>query len=350
MHLVRSMICNDVCPGPDAPERRTVGQESRTSPGGPNVLCPLLSTPPQAQVSNRAGKPPPRKRARAPGRKAFIARPTVGDRNRGWLSDKPRGWREVVENQQQLLWAGNQISPARRSITARRSYTGSVMRRRPGVCDFSTRPFLCPTATAESATRSRWIGRTSRLGTKRVPRHALARLLSRGFDCAGRREGNVPEMCAVSLSLSSWVLRTSTSALVTRSLSASAGAGERLAAKAIADSPSQHGTVCSPRRSRALVRDPAGVILRPTSAGSGGRRCAPSSRQLHRAPARSKRERRGLRRADPDGVPAQPPFVARLDAGGVSRSRSARRTRPKGRAGRRSRRKRQSKRPCERAP
>src|ERR1019366_186416 len=67
------------------------------------------------------------------------------------LSGKPGGWREVVLNRQQLDFGGDQISPAKRSIAARQPYTTSVLRRPARVCGFSTRPFLCPTATAESA-------------------------------------------------------------------------------------------------------------------------------------------------------------------------------------------------------
>src|ERR1039457_4698879 len=64
------------------------------------------------------------------------------------LSGKPGGWREVVLNRQQLDFGGDQISPAKRSIAARQPYTTSVLRRPARVCGFSTRPFLCPTATA----------------------------------------------------------------------------------------------------------------------------------------------------------------------------------------------------------
>ena len=71
------------------------------------------------------------------------------------LSGKPGGWREVVLNRQQLDFGGDQISPAKRSIAARQPYTTSFLRRPARVCGFSTRPFLCPTATAESERRSR---------------------------------------------------------------------------------------------------------------------------------------------------------------------------------------------------
>jgi hypothetical protein len=70
------------------------------------------------------------------------------------LSGKPGGWREVVLNRQQLDFSGDQISPAKRSIAARQPYTTSVLRRPARVCGFSTRPFLCPTATARCSTWS----------------------------------------------------------------------------------------------------------------------------------------------------------------------------------------------------
>src|ERR1019366_5274421 len=70
------------------------------------------------------------------------------------LSGKPGGWRVIVRNRQQLDFGGDQISPAKRSIAARQPYTTSVLRRPARVCGFSTRPFLCPTATARCSTWS----------------------------------------------------------------------------------------------------------------------------------------------------------------------------------------------------
>jgi hypothetical protein len=97
----------------------------------------------------RHGSPASRwRRAHSPPRRAQT-------RNARRLSGKPGGWREVVRNRQQLDFGGDQISPAKRSIAARQPYTTSFLRRPARVCGFSTRPFLCPTATAESERRSR---------------------------------------------------------------------------------------------------------------------------------------------------------------------------------------------------
>jgi hypothetical protein len=104
----------------------------------------------------------------APGRGRF--------RNRPRLSHKPRRPARSCTKSTQLDFGGDQISPPRRSIAARRPYTTSDLRRPARVCGFSTRPFLCATASSPSSSLAGSDAQASEFAQRRSSRRVRARL------------------------------------------------------------------------------------------------------------------------------------------------------------------------------